>query len=143
MLVDISEARKNDEQLHELEWNLNAVDDGKCFIRGQSRILAFRTVPVAFIPFRSEITISPSSLVDCIIGFLKGGKVSTFDNPTTTLITVAVTCSTNRDAHAVSLLPMHHLAAFTTLTYLFFRRSPYKRVNVIRRCNFVVAVTQN
>ncbi|KRY03270.1 hypothetical protein T12_10679, partial [Trichinella patagoniensis] len=33
----------------------------------------------------SEITISPSSLVDCIIDFLKGGKVSTFDNPTTTV----------------------------------------------------------
>ncbi|KRZ83092.1 Retrovirus-related Pol polyprotein from transposon 17.6 [Trichinella sp. T8] len=33
----------------------------------------------------SEITISPSSLLDCIIGFLKGGKVSSFDNPTTTV----------------------------------------------------------
>ncbi|KRX23870.1 hypothetical protein T07_13665 [Trichinella nelsoni] len=44
----------------------------------------------------SEITISPSSLVDCIIGFLKGGKVSTFDNPITTLITVAITVNQNQ-----------------------------------------------
>ncbi|KRX12412.1 hypothetical protein T07_12029 [Trichinella nelsoni] len=44
----------------------------------------------------SENTISPSSLVDCTTGFLKGGKVSTFDNPTTTLITVAVTVNQNQ-----------------------------------------------
>ncbi|KRZ83386.1 hypothetical protein T08_589 [Trichinella sp. T8] len=72
--------------------------------------------------YYSEITISPSSLVDCIIGFLKGGKVSTFDNPTTTV-----------DAHRT--------APFTTLTTSLYRRSPYKKVNVMRRCNFVVVVT--
>ncbi|KRX86733.1 hypothetical protein T4E_7831 [Trichinella pseudospiralis] len=46
----------------------------------------------------SEITISPSSLVDCMMGFLKGGKVSSFDNPTLTvsLFTVAITVNQNQ-----------------------------------------------
>ncbi|KRY53481.1 hypothetical protein T03_14531 [Trichinella britovi] len=35
----------------------------------------------------------------------------------------------------------HRTAPFTTLTTSLYRRSPYKKVNVMRRCNFVVVVT--